>query len=251
MRDPALQRDAVVCGSTNNVVILALIGRDSAPAIARATCVVDDQRRHRATPRGLVIFVGPATVIGHAFAAEAPERIVARDRLEIGIVDQEDRDLPLQVDTLEIIPLRLGRSHPVPHEHHRCARDVDPRCCTDGGEVQVRRTDKPHALATGGDQFGGAFAQPRMDQRHLLHPRAAGSAGLQAKRLEALDEILDRFGLAWRAGVAALEGVGRQDFHRFGQLGGIGHDRGLRRTNQRQRGQGQSEFARHQRTLFT
>ncbi len=49
---------------------------------------------------------------------------IARRCFEIGIVDQEDCDLALQVHALEVVPLPLRRRDAIADEYHR--RDCRP-----------------------------------------------------------------------------------------------------------------------------
>ena len=75
---------------------------------------MDDQHARGAAPRGFLIFVGPAAVIGHRLAAE-----IAFPALEIGVVDEHDEHLALDVVALEIVPVALGRGHAVADEDQR------------------------------------------------------------------------------------------------------------------------------------
>src|SRR3546814_8602199 len=118
---------------------------DDIPAIADALGVVDDQRRDRAAARGFLELVGPAAVIGHRPPAELAERILALRRDEIGVVDQEDRDLALEVLALEIVPAAFGGADAVTAEYHRRVRDdravlgLERRDIDVGAEAQRRR----------------------------------------------------------------------------------------------------------------
>ena len=72
---------------------------------------MDDQRADGAAPGGFLELVGPAAVIGHPAAELAGDRL-AWGGLEIGIVDQEDGDLAVQIDAFVIVPAAFGRATP-------------------------------------------------------------------------------------------------------------------------------------------
>ena len=117
---PRRARCSQPCSSTgwrrarakHDIIILAGRRLDRVPAIAGALGLVDDERADRAAPRRLLELVGPAAIIGHRPAAEPAGDRLARRRLEIGIVDQEDGDLAVQIDVAEIVPLRSGAVTP-------------------------------------------------------------------------------------------------------------------------------------------
>src|SRR3546814_10306880 len=81
---------------------------------------MDHQHAGRALARGFLVLVGPATVVGHGLAAE-----VAFAGLVVGVVDQHQRALALQVDALEVVPAALGRGYAVAYEHDRRIHDLD------------------------------------------------------------------------------------------------------------------------------
>src|SRR5438445_473479 len=74
--------------------------RDRVPAVGSGPGLVDDEDSRGAAPRGLLIFVGPAAVIGHRLPAE-----IAFAALEVGVVDEHDQQLALDVLTFEIVPV--------------------------------------------------------------------------------------------------------------------------------------------------
>ncbi len=90
------------------------------PAVRRRRGLVHDQQAGGALARGFLVLVGPAAVVGHGLAAE-----VALAGFEVGVVDQHHRDLALQVDALEVVPVALGRLDAVADEHQRRVVDVD------------------------------------------------------------------------------------------------------------------------------
>src|SRR3546814_2159938 len=87
------------------------IGRHSTRRGRRG--LVDDDRRGGALPRGFLVFVGPAPVIGHRAAVE---RAVAPGGFPVGIVDEDDDGLPRHVDAGIIVPAALGRVDAVADE---------------------------------------------------------------------------------------------------------------------------------------
>ena len=115
---PRLQQDLVPCRvGANHVETLAAGSDGGAPAVTGSRGLVDDQRADRAPARSLLVLVGPARVVGGRVPAEPTTHRIVRPRLEVGIVDQEDRDLALQVDALVVVPAALRRRDPVADEH--------------------------------------------------------------------------------------------------------------------------------------
>ena len=82
---------------------------------------MDDEHSGGAKLRRLVVLVGPAAVVRHRIAAEHLRvqcvrlRRIERDRR---IVHEHDERLAFDVESLEVIPLELGRLHAVADEHH-------------------------------------------------------------------------------------------------------------------------------------
>ena len=79
-------------------------------------------------PRSFLIFVCPATVIGHRLSSELSKDGFARQCFEIGIIDQFDEDLSMHVLALEVVPAALGRIHSVANEHEGRIFDINPAC---------------------------------------------------------------------------------------------------------------------------
>src|SRR3546814_9408776 len=77
---------------------------DDVPAIGGGFGVVDDQHGGGALPRGFLIFVRPAAIIGHRAAVEFALGFLG---LPVGIVDEDDDGLPLQ----DRKSTRLNSSH--------------------------------------------------------------------------------------------------------------------------------------------
>ena len=80
--------------------------------------------RGGALPRGFLVLVGPAAVIGHR---PAVERALEARWLVVGIVDQDDRGLPAHVDAGIVVPAVLGRVDAVADEHQLAVVEVDVR----------------------------------------------------------------------------------------------------------------------------
>src|SRR3546814_2574563 len=87
---------------------------DDVPAIGGGFGVVDDQRGGGALAGRLLIFVGPAAVIGHRAAVELALGLLG---LPVGIVDEDDDRLPLHIDPGVVVPAlfwrvdEIGRAH--------------------------------------------------------------------------------------------------------------------------------------------
>jgi hypothetical protein len=167
---------------------------------------VHDQRGGGALLGGFLIFVGPAAVIGHRAPAE---RAFEPLRLPIGIVDQDDDRLPLDVDARIIVPAALGRVDAVADEHDIAVLDVDARRHAIGADHHLRPVGEAQRLGAAGEGQRADVPGFQLDERHVLEP-AAIVAGLQARRLELLDEVSQRLRLAGRARLAAFELVRRE-----------------------------------------
>src|SRR5690606_18924484 len=78
---------------------------DDVPAIGGGFGVVDDQHGGGTLPRGFLIFVGPAAVIGHCAAVEFALGFLG---LPVGIVDEDDDRLALHVEPGIVVPALFG-----------------------------------------------------------------------------------------------------------------------------------------------
>nr|WP_246346788.1 hypothetical protein [Sphingomonas jinjuensis] len=192
---------------------------DDRPGIGGRFGIVDDQRGGGAVLGGVLELVGPAAVPGHRAALE---RAVARHRLPVGVVDEDDDGLPLHVDAGIIVPALFGRGDAVTDEDDVAVRDVDPgRHAIGAGDHLGLVGHRHRRLATGEGQRADVLGGD-LHHRHVLIP-AALVAGLQPCRLEAFGDIRDRLRLARRRRRAALIGIGRQ---RLGDgLQRLGRDR--------------------------
>ena len=171
---------------------------------------MDDQRADRALPCGFLELVGPATVIGHGPATELPCDGFAFGCSEIGIVDEEDGDLALQVGALEIVPLPLRRRHPIADEDQRRRRDFRGIVRADRRYVDVFGLFCGKRATRAIEAQRSRRAEAGVDQRDLLDPAAVGSGWFETERLEAGDQISDRPVFAACARRAAFERVGRE-----------------------------------------
>src|SRR5688500_7405820 len=78
------------------------------PSIREGSELVHGETSGAALSRGLLVRVGPPTVVGHGLAAE-----VTLARLEVGIVDEDDSHLAAEILALEVVPVALGRADAV------------------------------------------------------------------------------------------------------------------------------------------
>ena len=213
---------------------------DRRPAVGRRVGLVHDQDTGGALARGLLVLVGPAAVVGHGLAAE-----VAVAGLEVGVVDQHDGDLAVQVDALEVVPVALRRLDAIAAEHERQVRQrnrfrsVQRRA--HGDFFALRQVLRLAGYAQREFRRAGNL---RAGQRHSLRPSTLAvlqvAARLETGSLHLLDHIGDGLGLARSGRAAALECVGRQRLDLLRQALRIECRRGCRfvRAN-RGRGKGQ------------
>ena len=185
---------------------------------------MDDHYTGSAEPRRLLIFVGPAAVIGHRLAAE-----IAFAALEVGIVDQHDHDLAVQVDALEIVPVALGRGDAVAGEDQRSVGDADLALpvlrSTDRDLIALRQAHRPGRRL---DRDRGIADEVGLEQRHILSPfaPAAGdrvAARLKSRGAELLGQIIDGPGLALGRRAAPFERVRPERLHVLIEARGIEH----------------------------
>ena len=157
-------------------------------------------------------------------------------RLEVGIVDEDERDRATQIDALEIVPLALRRRHAEADEDER--RLVHRHAL--GGQMSGADRDilslaqQPAGLA-GHDAHGDRSRGIGLGERHVLRPRTAAlsirrSARLQAGSLELLDDVVDGLDLAGCGGRATFEVIRREHLHMLGHARGI---HALLRVNRR------------------
>ena len=127
-----------------------------------------------ALPRRFLIFVGPAAIIGHR---PAVERAFEALRLVVGIVDQDDHRLSLDVNAGIVVPAALGRVDAVADEDDVAVgkRDIRLHLIAVGDHVGAPFEGQRRG-ASGDPQSGGR--RGRLDQGHVLEP-AALVAGLQ------------------------------------------------------------------------
>ncbi len=190
----------------------------------------------RAAPGRLLELVGPAAVEGHRPAAEPARDRVAGLGLEIGIVDQEDRDLAGEVDVAEIVPAPLGRGDAIADEDQGRALDRHGLRVAHRAHIDVVRRPQRGRPAAPDDLELCPLRHARADQRDHLGPAAILAARLEAERAELLDQVGDGPGLPLGAGGAALELVRGQLPGPFGEAlridwcpgGGGGRIGGLR-----------------------
>ena len=225
--DPALGRDPLGLGIGAHDVEFGRGRRtlQRAPAIAGARRVVDHQHRRRPLARRLLEFVGPAAVEGHGIAVEPPRHRMPLGGTEVGVVDDDQQDLALQVHALEVVPLPLGRVDAIAGEDDRRVGQGDVVYRPVAGEQHLRAPLQRPRLAAGADRDRRRPVLPRPPQLRRLHPRSVRPARLQPQGLELADDIVDRLLLTRRRHAPALELVRGEDPHdlvqprAFGVLG--------------------------------
>ena len=179
------------------------------PAIRSRCGLVHDQHALGATACGFLELVGPAAVVGHRLAIERARRI----GFEIGVVDQHDGDLAVQVHVLVVVPLALRRVDAVADEHQWRILDLNARARLQALQGHVHAVGQ-RTLALLQRQAGlGRSVQLRAHQRHRLHPAAVHAARLQAVAAELLDQVLHRALFALGGRRAAFEFIRRQHTH--------------------------------------
>ena len=124
---PAFEKGVGLAGcGPDHIELRRAVGvLDRRPSVGRACCLVHDQHAERALTGGFFVLVGPAPVVGHRFAAELARRRVVRRCFEVGIVDQDNCDLSLEIHALEVVPPALRRLDAVSHEDQRRLVDLN------------------------------------------------------------------------------------------------------------------------------
>ncbi len=219
--DPALQQrvggGGIVADDVELGVGVGVLHRR--PAVGGGLGLVHDQHAQRALARGLLVLVGPAAVIGHGPAAEAPGGGV----LEVRVVDQDDGDLALQVDALEVVPAALGRLDAVAHEHHGRVADIHLVHRQQGLDHDLVALGQGPPLAVQAEAQGHRISHLEAVKGDGLGPAAVLAAGLQLHGGELAGQVVDHLGLGVGGRAAALEGVRSQ------HLNGLGHARRVHR----------------------
>ena len=119
--DPAFQQGmGLARGRSDHVELRGAVGiLHRGPAIGGRGGLVHDQHAHGPLAGGFLVLVGPAAVIGHGLAVEPARGRVARRGLEVGVIDQDDGHLALQVHALEVVPVPLGGLDAIADEDQR------------------------------------------------------------------------------------------------------------------------------------
>jgi len=239
--DPGLQQQARLRRVlAHHVVALAVGGHHRGPGIGRAGGLMDDQGADGPAADGFLVLVAPAGVVGRRLAAEFARDRITRLRLEVRVVDQDDRDLALQVDALEVVPAPLGSADAVADEDQRGVGDGHPVHRTLAGRHDVGGLDQGAVNAAGRQGEARVARHDEPVERHFLGPAAVVAGGLQTQGAELADQIVDGQRLARTPRRAAGELGGAQHLHMGGQ--GVGRDdAGIRRQRRggEQGGQGQ------------
>ncbi len=134
---------------------------------------MNDQHAHRAAPRGLLILVGPAAVVGQRLAFE--KLLIVRRRL----VHDDQRNLALQVHSGIVVPVVLGRVNAIAHEHNgRVDRGLGlARLILRDDLGAVSEIDR-RALRGHKREFRLVFIGVHREERHLLEIGAVVARGL-------------------------------------------------------------------------
>src|SRR4051794_16653284 len=208
--NPALER-GVACRRilADDVELRVGVGvLDRVPTVRGGRRLVNDEHAGRAAPRGLLVLIGPATVIGHRLAAE-----VSFAAFEVGIVDQQDEELAVDINALEIIPISLGRADSVADEEQRRIGERDRRLAVHrGARGDVVALSQWECLAVAEIQVELWSADDvRLKKRYVLRPFPGAArkspAWLKPRRPELLDQVIDRLRFAFRRRAPALEGI--------------------------------------------
>ena len=190
---------------------------------------MNDQRARCALPRGFLILVGPAAVIGHPLALKEARLILGGI---VRIVDQNYRDLALHVDPGIVIPAQFGRNDTVADEDQRRVLQFGFRRDPVRSGDEILAKVKMHRLAHHVDMQSVRILRFDLNRRHVLHP-AALVARLQPGSLEAFDDEGDRLVLTSRGRPAPFIGIGRQLLGHRLQRFGRDHRRGDLRERDR------------------
>ena len=176
-----------------------------------------DDHARRPLPGRLLIFVGPAAVIGHGPAVEG----VQLGLFEIGVIDQHDDDLAAHIDVLEVVPVPLRRIDAVADEdqrgvaqHHMTARQTG----RDGDLLALGQRDR---LAAGAQLQATEIGDTEAVEHHVLGPGPVGPARLEARSGILFAQIADGHVLRRGGDAPALEAIIRQHPGMFGQARGI------------------------------
>ena len=172
------------------------------PGITRGPGVMDDEHGRSAVPRGLLVFICPATVVGHGLAVKHL-RVAGRIAR---IVHQHHHGLAPGIQTGVVVPLEFRGDDPVANEHERTVSErhrlLGPRRVDHDvlaiGERERRATaaDRQHRAGVGGD----------LNQRHVLQ-EAAVIGRPQAVALELGDDVAGGELLAGTGGRPPAEGI--------------------------------------------
>ena len=96
-------------------------GVDDVPPISRRCGVVDDQDGSSTLTRRFFIFVGPAAIIGHGFAAKGAFQAII---FKVGVIDHHNDGLALHIYACIVVPAFFRRYNAVANENHVALLDL-------------------------------------------------------------------------------------------------------------------------------
>jgi len=208
-------------------IVLAGSGGGHAPAVCGGLVFVNHQCREGAAPFGLLEFVHPAPVIGHALIAEKASHGLVRQGCEIRIIDQEHSNFAGQIDITIVIPLALWGAGAEADKHHGCAFNNDLLPGPAGFDCNVSGLLQCLVLVHGVKSHRCRRLDLGVDQRYRVGPSAVLAAGREAKRLEAINQVGHCFFFPRPTRGPAFEFIRSEGFDDLGNLCGI-NLRGIR-----------------------
>ena len=200
---------------------------------------MNNQHAHRATPRCLLVLVGPAAVVGQRLALE--KALVLRRRL----IHNHQRHFALQVHSRVVVPLVLRRVDAVAHKHNR---RINLRHLLPGLVLgdNLRGIRQIHGRSAGRSESKLRLLLHGVHriQRHSLEPASLVARRLQPRQRELRGNILGRQLVSARAGAAPFQQIKRQKPHMRADLRPVNR---LRRRARRHRQTRHGRYLRSQR----
>ena len=105
---------------------------------------MNDQNGRCTLTCGFLIFVGPASIIGHRFSAE---RTFQTGILKVRVVDHDDDRLAFDVDACIIIPALLRGDNAMAYKDHIALLDLGLRCLAVAADDIFAAICKGHRLS--------------------------------------------------------------------------------------------------------
>ncbi len=206
-REPAGECQGRLTGRELQLWIFAAPGASHyIPTVARGGRGVDDENSFRAMPRGLLVFIGPAAVVGERAASE--EFWVVGRRL----VGEQDQHFAFHVHALEVVPVKF-RCHDAVADEDGFGVELIRGLLEFADANVVVQPSKSDLLIVGYRRKRGARLSGGAHHRHALKECPIFSSWFGASRCELSCDIFGGQLFAASSHATAFQLIAREILH--------------------------------------